>query len=144
MHLIFISFNHLMELQTIVHVWCICRYVFFIICCSLPTPMQPISTTVITPTPFTPPTIRPKSKCAKRAKALSADEACSGGTNIAELLTNQSAILDTARISHLYSYLCSNQSCFNKYVQTYRACIIDLSGARGNATIKKLVRLRTF
>ena len=120
------------------------RYVFFLICCSLPTPMQPTSTPVITPTPFTPPTIRPKSKCARRARALSADEACSGGTNIAEILTNQSAILDTARTSRLYSYLCSSQSCFNEYVQTYKACIIDFLGARGNATVKKLVRLCTF
>ena len=114
---------------------------FFIICCSLPTPMQSASTTVVTSTPVTIPTIRPKSKCAKRAKALSADQACSGGTNIAEILTNLSAILDTVRISRLHSYLCSSQSCFNKYVQANRACSIDLSGARGNATTKKFVRL---
>ena len=110
--------------------------------CSLPTTLQSTSTSVSTLPPFTLPP--PKSICAKRARALSNDQACSGGTNIAELLTNQSTRLDTARSSRLYSYLCSSQSCFNKYVKTLRACLIDLSGGRGNATAKKSVRLRTF
>ena len=144
MHLIFISFNYLMRLQTIVHVWCIGRHVFFLICRSLPTSIQSTSTVVVTPTPFTLPPIRPKSKCAMKARDFSADVACSGGTNIAEILTNRSAILDTARISRLHSHLCSSQSCFKKYVEAYKACFVDISGARGNATTKKLVRLCTF
>ena len=109
--------------------------------CTLPTTMQSTSTSASTP-PFTLPP--PKSICAKRARALSADQACSGGANIAEILTNQSARLDTARSSRLYSYLCSSQICFNKYVKTLRACLIDLSGGRGNGAAKKSVRLCTF
>ena len=84
-------------------------------------------------------TVPPKSKCAKRSRALSADQACSGGANIGELLINRSAILDTARISRLHSYLCSSQKCFNKYVRTFSDCIVDVSGSRQNATARKLV-----
>ena len=84
-------------------------------------------------------TVPPKSKCANRSRALSADQACSGGTNIGELMINRSAILDTARISRLHSYLCSSQKCFNKYVRTFSDCIVDVSGSRQNATARKLV-----
>ena len=105
--------------------------------------MQSISTTFVTPNTTTPPTIPPKSRCAKRAKEFSADQACSGGANVAEILTNQSALFDTARISRLHSYFCSNQSCFNKYVKTYSDCTIDMSAARRNASAKKSVRLHT-
>ena len=108
---------------------------------SLPMTMQSISTTFVTPTPTAPPTIPPKSKCAKRARALSADQACSGGTNLGEVMANRSAIMNTARISQLHSYFCSSQRCFNKYVKTFSDCTVDLSGSRENATAKKLVSL---
>ena len=103
-----------------------CMYV----CCSLPTTMQ------TTPTP---PMVPPKSKCANRSRALSADQACSGGANIGELLVNQSGRLDPAETSRLLPYICSSQKCFNKYVKAYSHCTIDLSGARENGTAIKLV-----
>ena len=100
-----------------------------------PTSMQPTSP------PPPPPTIPPRSKCARMARAFSADQNCSGGANIGELLVNQSALSDTARISQLHSHFCSSQSCFNQYVNTFRACLVDVSGSRRNVTARKLVRL---
>ena len=97
-----------------------------------PTSMQPTSP---------PPTIPPRSKCARMARAFSADHNCSGGANIGELLVNQSALSDTARISQLHSHFCSSQSCFDQYVNTIRACMVDVSGSRRNVTARKLVRL---
>ena len=111
-----------------------------LMCFSLSTTMQPISTTFVTPTP-TPSTIPTKSRCAKRSRALSADQVCSGGANIAEILTNESLSTDVSRISRLYSHLCSSQKCFKKFVRTYSDCIVDLSGVRENATAKKQVSL---
>jgi len=61
------------------------------------------------------------------ARALSADQACSGGVNIAELLTNLTAATNAAYVSRLHSmHLCSSQRCFNKYVKTYRSCLFAL------------------
>ena len=96
--------------------------------------MQSNATTFVTPTTPTPPTIPPESRCAKKAKDLSTDESCSGGANVAEIIVNQSALLDTARISRLYSNFCSSQRCFNKYVNTYSVCSVALSRARGNVS----------
>ena len=101
-----------------------------------PTSMQPTS-----PPPPPPPTIPPRSKCARLARAYSADQNCSGGANIGEILVNRSAISDTARISQLHSHFCSSQSCFNQYVNTFRACLVDVSGTRRNVTARKSVRL---
>ena len=112
--------------------------------CSLSTTMQSISTTFVTPTPIyttyptsTPPTVSPKSKCAKRAKALSADQACSGGVDYyTDILKNGSVGKDLARMAELHSYLCSSQRCFNKYVKTYRACLIALSGPERDFSVR--------
>ena len=87
----------------------------------------------------TPPMVPPKSKCANRSRALSADQACSGGVNIGEILVNQNGRLDPAGTSRLLPYICSSQKCFNKYVKTCSDCTIDLSGARENVTARKLV-----
>ena len=101
----------------------------------LPTSMQPTSP------PPPPPTLPPRSKCARMARVFSADQNCSGGVNIGELLVNRSALSDTARTSQLHSHFCSSQSCFNQYVNTFRACLVDVSGSRRNVTARKLVRL---
>ena len=97
--------------------------------------MQPTSP------PPPPPTLPPRSKCARMARVFSADQNCSGGVNIGELLVNRSALSDTARTSQLHSHFCSSQSCFNQYVNTFRACLVDVSGSRRNVTARKLVRL---
>ena len=115
---------------------------FYIMYSSLIISKQSFSTSFITPTTPTPPTIPPKSRCAKKAKDLSTDESCSGGAKVAEILVNQSALLDTARISRLHSYFCSSQRCFNKYVNTYSVCFVAFSRARGNAS-GETVRLHT-
>ena len=107
----------------------------------IPTTMQPISTTSTTPTPTTFPPIPRNSKCARQSRALSADQTCSGGANVGEILSNRSALLDTARISQLHSHFCSSQKCFKKYVTTYSACQVHLRGADGNATAEKEVSL---
>ena len=131
--------SHLIKIWHRPHEYILMKWIIITVYCSFPTSTQSTSTTFSTPPPIIPPTIPPKSKCARRARALSNDQACSGGTNIAEILTNQSAISDVARISRLHSYLCSSQRCFNRYVKTYRACVLDLSGARGNSQIRESV-----
>ena len=105
----------------------------------IPTTLQTISTTYTTPIPTPFPPIPRNSKCARKSRVLSADQNCSGGVNIGELLRNRSAQLDTARISQLHSHFCSSQKCFNQYVKTYSACQVHLRGADGNATAEKVV-----
>ena len=85
-----------------------------------------------------PPTLPPDSKCAIKSKAFSVDRNCSGGINVGKLLI--SAATNVSITSQLYSNACSSQSCFNTYIKTYRVCLIDVSGARGNSTGMKSVR----
>ena len=110
---------------------------------NLPTTTQitatgPASSTLPT---FTPPTIPPKGKCARKARKFSADQACSGGINLADIITNQSALSDVSITSRLLSNACSSQRCFNTYIKTYRECLIDASGVRGNTNGTKSVRM---
>ena len=104
----------------------------------LPTTLQIIVTNTSSSIP---PTIPPNGKCVKKARKFSADQACSGGVNVVDILTNQSATSDVSITSRLQSSACSNQRCFNTYIKIYRECLIDLSGVRGNTNGTKLVRV---